>query len=384
MKCSIERSALARALKIAGHAVAGKSTLPVLSNVLLRVEDDVLTVSATNLEISITTRVALRAGRDAADGAVTVPAKLLTDVVSGLDGEIVDLAMLNPVTQVLAVTCDRFEGNIKGIEADEFPVIPTVAAAAVVLPAAALREAIEQVVVAAATDDTRPILTGVLIRGGDVLTLAAADGFRLVKRDVKLDQPLKLDTHDAVSASNANAVVVPARGLAQLAKFIDSDEVSMAVSPSGSQIAFETDETTLVSRLIEGKFPDFERIIPAQHATRLDVDKAALVAALKLAGYFASASANIVKLTIKARDGQSMLTVSANAAEVGDNKIDVPIKWHGESIVIALSAKYLADAVAVTPGPEIVIELQTPQSPAVLKSAAEPGYTHVVMPMTVR
>ncbi len=377
MKLSCLQENLKRGLSIVGHAVAGKSTLPVLSNILIATDEGRLKLAATNLEIGITCWIGAKIEDE---GAVTIPAKLLSDVVGGLPNDRINLE-LDARTQTVHLSCSRTEANIKGIEADEFPVIPTVAdrAPTVSLPPDMLREAIEQVAFAAASDDTRPVLAGVLMRlRGTTATFAAADGFRLAVRTINLPEPID----DPVE------VIVPARALQELSRTLGDVEgnVDITITPSGGQILFHTEQMDLISRLVEGKFPDFERIIPSQHATRTVLETQELAKAVKLASYFATASANIVKLTIEPGGelGPGRLTITANATEVGDNQSAMDGMIHGEGGQIALNVKFLQEALGVMRTPQIALETQTPQSPGVFKPVGSEGYIHIVMPMTVR
>jgi DNA polymerase III subunit beta len=377
MKLSCLQENLKRGLAVVGHAVAGKSTLPVLSNILLATDEGRLKLAATNLEVGITAWIGAKIEEE---GAVTVPAKLLSDVVGGLPNDKINLA-LDARTQTMHLACARFEADIKGIEADEFPVIPTIAdrQPTASFPPDLLRETVDQVAFAAATDDTRPVLAGVLMRlKGKTATFAAADGFRLAVRTIELPEPV-VEPLD---------VIVPARALIELARIIGDVEgnVEVTVTPSGGQILFHTESMDLVSRLIDGKFPDFERIIPGQYATRTVLDTQELAKAVKLASYFATASANIVKLTMESGGdlGPGKLVISSNAAEVGSNKGALDGMIHGEGGQIALNVKFLAEALNAIKTPQIALETQTPQNPGVFKPVGSDGYVHIVMPMTVR
>lgn len=377
MKLSCLQENFKRGLAIVSHAVAGKSTLPVLSNILLATDAGRLKLAATNLEIGITCWVGAKIDEE---GAITIPARLLSDVVSSLPND--KIAMdLDARTQTLNLMCVNFQSNIKGIEADGFPVIPTVAdrEPTVSFSPSVLRETIEQVAFAAATDETRPVLAGVLIRlRGKTATFAAADGFRLAMRTIELPELL----------SAPQEVIVPARALVELARIIGDAEgaVEMTITPSGGQVLFHTENIDLVSRLIEGKFPDVERIIPSSYATRTVLETQELAKAVKLASYFASASANIVRLTMEPGGelGPGKLTISANAAEVGDNKGSLDGMIAGEGGQIALNVKFLADALNAIKTPQIALETQTAQNPGVFKPVGADGYIHIVMPMTVR
>ncbi|MEN9934898.1 MAG: hypothetical protein RLZZ387_1477 [Chloroflexota bacterium] len=377
MKLSCLQENLKRGLSIVSHAVAGKSTLPVLSNILLATDDGRLKLAATNLEIGITCWIGAKIE---GEGAVTVPAKLLADVVSSLPNDKITIS-LDARTQTINLTCARFETNIKGIESEEFPVIPTVSdrAPSASFPPELLREAIDQIAFAAATDDTRPVLTGVLVRlKGNRATFAAADGFRLAQRAVELPEPV----------ADAQELIIPARALAELSRIIGDAQgpVELTVTPGGGQVLFHTENIDLVSRLIDGKYPDIERVIPASHMTRTVLETADLAKAVKLASYFANASANIVRIMMESGGdlGPGRLTISANAAEVGDNKGQVDGMVHGEGGQIALNVKFLADAINAIKTPQIALETQTQQNPAVFRPVGAEGYVHIVMPMTVR
>jgi DNA polymerase-3 subunit beta len=377
MKLSCLQENLKRGLAIVGHAVAGKSTLPVLSNILIASDEGRLKLAATNLEVGITCWIGAKIEEE---GATTVPAKLLSDVVGGLPNDKISM-VLDSHTQTLSLDCARFEANIKGIEADEFPVIPTIAdrEPTATFPPALLRETVEQVAFAAASDDTRPVLAGVLMRlKGTTATFAAADGFRLSVRTIELPEPVR----------EPQDVIVPARALLELARIIGDVEgnVEVTITPSGGQILFHTESMDLVSRLIDGKFPDFERIIPTQSATRTVLDTQELAKAVRLASYFATTSANTVKLTIEPGGELSpgKLIISSNAAEVGNNKGALDGMIHGEGGQIALNVRFLAEAINAIKTPQIALETQTAQHPGVFKPVGTDGYIHIVMPMTAR
>lgn len=377
MKLTCMQEDLKRGLAAVGHAVAGKSTLPVLANVLLATDEGRLKLTATNLEVGINRWISATITRD---GAVAVPAKLLTDVVGGLPNDKVTLS-LDQKTQTLRVECGRFVSNIKGVDANEFPSLPTVSAQTplVSLGAEVWQEAIDQVAFAAATDESRPILTGVLVRTRDQhVTLVAADGFRLAMRTIQVSAPV----------AHAVDCLIPARTLSELARIIgDTDaEVAMVYTPGGSHVLFHTENIEVVSRLIEGRFPDFERIIPQQYLTRMVLDSSELAKAVKLASFFAGSSQNVVKLKIEPASelAPGRVVISANAAELGDNTSELDGSVTGEGGVIALNVRFLADAIAAVHSNQIAFEMQSAQSPAVFKPVGQDGYIHIVMPMSMR
>lgn len=377
MKLSCLQENLKRGLATVSHAVAGKSTLPVLSNVLLSTDGGRLRLAATNLEVGITHWIGAKVEEE---GAVTIPAKLLSDVVNSLPNDKVTLT-LDPRTQTVKVECARFTSNIKGIEAEEFPTIPTFSdrEPTISLPPDLLRDAIEKVAFAAAADETRAVLIGVLVRlRGSTILFAAADGFRLATRTLTLPEPV----------AEPQEFIVPARALSELARIIgDTDNpIAITLTPGGGQALFHTETTELVSRLIEGKFPDFERIIPSQYTTRTVLDTAELSKAVKLASFFATASQNVVKLTMEPGGelGPGRLVISANAAEVGDNTGELDGLINGDGGQIALNVRYLSEALAAMKTAQVALETQTPQSPGVFKPVGQDGYVHIIMPMSIR
>jgi DNA polymerase-3 subunit beta len=365
---------LKRGLAIVGRAVAGKSTLPILSNVLLQAKDGALFLSATNLDIGITHKIGAQVWTD---GSVTLPAKLFSDLVGGLPNGTVELS-LTAATQTVQVVGGRSKSNVKGIDAEEFPTIPVAGVSVVTLPALVLRESIELVAIAAADDDSRPVLAGVLVRVRDgALQLAAANGYRLATRTVSLPEPITL-----------NDMIIPAAALIELSRIIGAStngDIEISTTPGGSQVVFTVGDSRLVSRLIDGVFPDFQRIIPAQYLTRTVVDTAELAKAVKLASYFAASSQNTVKLTLAPGGAAAgTLTISSNAAEVGDNTGAVDGMIDGEGGQIAMNVTYLAAALAAITTTQVALETQSAQSPGVFKPVGQEGYIHIVMPMSIR
>ena len=374
MKLSCLQENLRRGLATVSRAVAGKSSLPVLANVLLATDSGRLKLAATNLELGITCWIGAKVD---GDGAVTVPARLFTDMVGGMPNDRVDLN-LDSRTQTLHVACGRFEANIKGIEAEEFPNVPTSAGSRAIatFPPQALRDAIAQVAFAAATDDTRPVLAGVLLRlRGTRVQFAAADGFRLAQRSIEL----------AGAGAADQDIIVPARTLLELSRIID-DEHDIEIIVTQSQVLFHTPSLDVVSRLIDGRYPDIDRVIPTSHTTRAVLDTQEFAKAARLASFVAASSSNIVRLTLESGGdlGPGRVIVNANAAEVGDNRGALDANIGGPGGQIALNVKYLADALAAMKTPQVALEFENAQSPAVFRPVGADGYVHVIMPMAVR
>jgi len=377
VKLTCKQQDLAKGLSTVSHAVSTRTTLPILSHILVVAGADHIRLSATNLEIGITCRVAAQVQEE---GMTTVPARLFTDFVSNLPPNSVKLT-LDSSSQTLKVEGQRSHANIRGMDPAEFPSIPDAGESEqpVQLDAAELKEMISQTTFAAATDDARPVFTGVLARvRGDDLIFASADSFRLAVRSAKLP---------SVDAAQGD-VLIPARTLNELARVLPAEgTVRMVVTPNRNQVLFETEEVKLVSNLIAGQFPNYEGIVPKSHSTRVSVKTEEFRQATKTASLFARDSANILRLKVDAGEPGGLtpgaITLAATAEEVGDAVTTLDAAVDGNGMEIIFNVKYLTDVLAVLDSPEVALELNSPQQPGVIRpigSLAE-QYTYVIMPM---
>ena len=383
MKLVCTQRALAEGLAIVDRAVPTKSPLPVLSNVLLATEGGRLKLVGNNLEMAITTWVPADV---AEEGSVTLPARLLSDFVSSLTAGDVSME-LRPGTKTVKLKAGRYEANVNGVDAEDFPSVPSVEGGGhCAVSAKVLREGIMQAAFAAATDETRPVLSGVLVTiEGDQLTLAAADGFRLAVRTISLDEPVE----------EAMSLLVPSRTLKELARILeDSDElVDIAATPNRNQIMFQyygeskspLPKLLVVSRLIEGQFPDYQRIIPQGFQTRVVLRTDEFQRAAKTASVFSRDNSNIVRISVT--PGHELVPgsveVTATSAEMGDNLGQLDGSVDGEQIEIAFNVRYLAEALEAISGESVALEITGPTSPGLLKPAASGDHLHVIMPMHV-
>lgn len=361
MKTSCLQENLHRALAIVSRAVAGKSTLPVLANVLIQAGDvGGLELSATNLEIGIRCRVG---AKTATPGAITVPGKLLADLVAQLPPERVDLAV-DEGTYTLNIRCARFEQNIKGIDPEEFPHIARLPGTpAIRLDPATLCGMIEQVAFAAASDESRPVLTGVLVQLTESeLIMAAADGFRLsVKRT------------NGLNGIEPAEVIIPARTLHELGRVAKDAEGEVSVWPLNKQIIFGLPDVEIVSQIIEGNFPDYNQIIPKSYTSRAVMDTGALLKAVKLAHLFARDAANVLRVEVMPGDSELLggrVQVSATSAEQGDGVAEVDAAVEGPGGAVAFNSVYLRAALEVAGSPQVALE-----------TVGDEGWKHVIMPM---
>ncbi len=374
MKVSCLQENLAKGLSIVSRAVAPRTaTLPVLTHILLATDNGRLKIAATNLELGVTCWIG---GKVETEGAVTLPARTFADLVALLPQDTVNLE-LNVRTQTVRVQSGRTDANVKGIDAQEFPIIPTFnSTAAAFIEPAVLKKMINQVVFSAATDESRPTLTGVLTKlEGKTITMAATDGFRLSVRKADLKEPV----------AESKTFLIPGKAMAEVARVMgEQDEpVAISITPSNGQVLFHLNNVDIVAQLIDQKFPDYEHIIPRKHETRTVMNSADLLKACRQAGIFARDSLDTMRLAIK--PGEELepgkVTVTARADETGDNLSEVEAMVNGIGVEIGFNVKYLIDVLAVVDTPQVAIETTQPRSPGVVRMVGDENFLHVIMPM---
>ena len=376
MKLSCLQDNLNRGLNIVGKAVATRTTLPITGNVLLATDQSRLKLVATNLEMAISCWIGAKVEEE---GAITVPARLLTEFINSLPSDKVSVN-LSPKTKTLGLKCARFEARISGVDAKDFPPIPKIDEGITTqVEVEALSKGIAQVVFAAATEESRPVLTGVdAVFDGDSLTLAAADGFRLAVHTLPITPPVTQKTE----------VIIPARALAELHRLIADQEeaVKITVNPNKSQALFCLKDIELVSQLIQGAFPQYSQLIPQSYNTRMVVNVAEFLRATKTASIFARDGSGIVRLTIAPGEEQSpgKITISARSEEIGDDVGEIDATVEGEESKVAFNGKYLTDVLSVLSEAQVALETANPSSPGVLRPVGVDNYLHVIMPMFVQ
>jgi len=374
MKLSCLQENLNKGLGIVGRAVATRTTLPITQNVLLATDQSRLKLAATNLEMAITYWTGAKVEEE---GAITIPARLLSEFISSLPNDHINMTLTQ---HSLQLKCARFEARINGLDAEDFPPIPQVSdGIATKIEAESLRKGISQVAFAAATEESRPVLTGVQAEfDGDKLTLAAADGFRLAVHNAPLLSPV----------SDKTAAIIPARALNELNRFLSDQEepVEITLNQQKSQALFRLKNIEMVSQLIQGAFPNYSQLIPESYTTRAVVDVAEFLRATRMASIFARDGSGIVRLIIT--PGTELtpgkLNISARAEEIGDNVGEIDALIDGEPAKIAFNAKYLSDALGALHQSQVALETTTPSSPGVLRPVGVDNYIHIVMPMFVQ
>jgi DNA polymerase-3 subunit beta len=376
MKLSCLQENLNWGLGVVGRAVAARTTLPITNNVLMATESSRLKLAATNLELAISCWIGAKVEEE---GSITVPARLLSDFISSLPAEKVNIS-LSQQTKTLGMKCARFEARISGVDAKDFPPLPKVEGGITTkVEVEALKQGIGQVVFAAATEESRPVLTGVDAKfEGKSVTLAAADGFRLAVYKMPL----------AEAVTKATEVIIPARTLAELNRLIAEQEeaVEITVNPDKGQALFKLKNIELVSQLIQGTFPNYAQLIPQSFTTKATIGVADFLRATKTASIFARDGSGIIRLVVNpgAEMAPGKVVVSARSEEVGDDVGEIDAVVEGEEAKIAFNGKYLTDVLGVLHETQVALETTSPSSPGVIRPVGSDNYLHVVMPMFVQ
>jgi len=376
MKLTCLQENMNRGLNIVGRAVATRTTLPITNNVLLATDEGRLKLVATNLEMAISCWIGAKIEEE---GSITVPARLLTEFVSSLPNDTIEMN-LSAQTKTLGLKCARFEARISGVDAKEFPPITGVdEGIQTKVDVEALRQGINQVVFAAATEESRPVLTGVCSRfEGDQLTMAAADGFRLAVYTLPLGEKIAEKTE----------AIIPARTLAELNRLMAEQEepVDITLNPNKSQALFRLKSAELVSQLVQGTFPNYDQLIPQSYTTRVIVSVAEFLRATRTASIFARDGSGIVRLMITpgSESNPGKISVSARSEEIGDDIGEIDATVEGDDAKIAFNGKYLTDVLSVLHETSVALEVTNPSSPGLIRPVGADNYTHVVMPMFVQ
>ncbi len=368
MKLFCSQRDLDYALNIVNKAISSNNTLPVLNNVLIKAEGKKLYFSATNLEIAISFSI------DAdvrSDGSITVPAKLITNYVSLLTDEKVELQVTEGVN--LSIDSSSSHTKIKCISADEFPLIPKVERdKEFIVKSDLFYEAINETVFAASINTSRPVLSGVfMVVNENGLKLVATDSYRLAEKTLLTES----STKEEVSC------IIPGKTMMELSKIIGKlDKKEVKVNISKNQILFSVGDVEFISRLIEGKYPDYEKIIPKENKTKFEVSVEDLSLVLKRVSLFARENNNSVKLSVT---NNGKLVVSSEETKVGEEKADVIVKIEGENNIISLNSQYLLDVLTYVTEDKIEIQINDKVSPALIKPVKGEGYVYIIMPLKV-
>ncbi len=361
MKLQVTQENLAKALNTVARVANGRNTLPILSNVILRTVDNRLSIAATNLDIAITHYIGSKVAKE---GSITIPARLTQDFVSSLPSGVIDLSLDD---SKLHIYTEKYQSVINGVSAEEFPVMPAIAKGQHwTIDAKTLKKGLQQTIIAASSDESRPTLTGVYFHTHDgELFMVATDSYRLAeKKLMKMTEEVSL--------------LVPASAMQDLLRIVADYDDKVEVTHDDQQILFQVGDVELVARLIEGKYPDYRKLIPSEFATTATLSRAEFVNITKVSSLFARESAG--SITIHLDDTKSEVSIRSVASQLGENTASAIAKVAGEGD-ITINSRYLLDALHVMSGDEVIFSFNGKLEPVLIQEAKGSDYSHVVMPL---
>jgi DNA polymerase-3 subunit beta len=365
MKLSTARDALFTQLQTVTRAASTRSAIQALSGVQLLVKDGGVELRATDMEIGL--RVPLE-GEVVREGAAVLPARLLVDVIRALPGSEVSIE-LRPAEQDVEIRAGNATFHIRTLRLEDFPPFPEAEdGTRVQVPAKAFVETVAKVARSASRDETRPVLTGILVSAtGDELRMVATDSYRLAVKETKLDAPL-----DGTVEAN-----VPARALQELTRIVGAAEAdALAVSVRTNQVVFEVDGVVLSSRLIDGQFPNYRQLLPEAYEHELRLSGGEVTDVVRRISLLAQKNA---PLRLAFREGE--LTVSARTPDIGEASETIPMPFSGEPLEIGFNPDFLRDGLESVEGADVLLKLISPLRPGLIESADGSGFLYLLMPI---
>lgn len=361
MKVVCTQENLKNGLLTVSRIISNSNTLPILNNVLLKTENGLLTLSATNLELAITTTVRCKIEEE---GTVCLPAKTITELVNNLPNINVTVQTTDNEAIIVAGT---YNTKVKTLPSDEFPLIPTVESGQkITLDALVLKQSLDSVMFAASTSETQPEISGVLLAPADSkLKFVATDRYRLAEK--------VLPSTDVVKKS----VIIPHRTVLELSRVLTNQDKQVDLILTDNQLAVTVEHTQMISRLIDGQYPDYQQIIPENFTATVSVSRQELTNALKTSGIFSRATGSVVM----SYGPGSGLKISAVASEVGESQVELETETTGESGSITLNYRYVLDAITVMTAETIVIKVVNEGSPVIFRAQGDDSYIYLVMPI---
>lgn len=364
MELSVTQENFARALGAVGRVASGKTGLPILSNILLRTDGNRLLVAATNLEIATTQYIGAKIAKA---GAITVPARLISEFVSSLPKGSIDLKVVN---DNIHITSGNYSSIINGVVADDFPELPTIneeSSISYSINTEDFKQAVSQTIITTSSDSTRPVLTGVYWHSHEgSLYLAATDGYRLSERRL-------VETASEVSA------IIPTPTLQEVLRTIVEDSDTVDILFDETQVRFRINEAEIISRLVDGNFPDYRQLIPAKSDITAVVAKPEFIRVTKIAGLFARESGGSVTVTVDS--DKKTVSLHSIASELGENTSELTADVTGSGQV-TLNSRYISEALSVLEDDTLEFSFSGKLSPCILKSTKkDTNYYHVIMPL---
>ncbi len=364
MELIVTQENLTHALSAVGRVANTKTQLPILSNILLRTDGNRLLVAATNLEIAVTQYIGAKIIKP---GAITIPARLMSEFISSLPKESVELKVVN---DNLHIKCGNYKSIINGYIADEFPELPTINESSSIqysIKVEDFKKAVSQTIITTSSDSTRPVLTGVYWHSFEgQLYLASTDGYRLSERRL-------------VETKSDLAVIIPTQTLQEVMRNITDNSEEIDILFDNTQVRFRINEAEIISRLIDGNFPNYRQLIPESSETKVVLNKSDFVRITKISGLFARDSGGSVTLT--ADSTNKTLSIHSIASEMGENTSEAVAEVSSDG-QITLNSRYLSEALSVVDGDKVEFSFSGKIAPCVLKSTdPNTDYYHIIMPL---
>lgn len=362
MHIHILQENLSKGLSLVSRYTSNKSQLPILANVLIDAQAEGVTLLATNLEMGIRVDIG---GKTEKTGQITVPAKNLTEFISSLSVETLELKSEG---EKLKISGSKSSATFSTIDAKEFPIIPTPTGKNLDIDNQLIKQVAVEVAFSSATDESRPVLTGVKFEKQDKnLVVTATDGFRLSRKTLLSTENFSLST----------SLILPARTIMELARVGEEEKISMEVVSQNNQVIFTSGKTQIISRVLEGNFPDVDKIIPKEFRTQVTVDRSELLRTVRAASIFARDSNNIIKLEIR----NEKLEIRASGGQTGESESIIDAEIDGEEIQISFNYKYILDFLSSQTSERIIMKFNEATTPAVFVAEKDPSLIHLIMPV---
>lgn len=364
MKVICTQENLKNGLATVGRIISPNNTLPILNNILIKTENGQLKISSTNLEVAISTQIRCKIEEE---GEVTVLAKTVTDLVNNLPNKNIQLLTENGQ---ISLEAENYHTTLKTLPSEEFPLIPQVEnRETITIDGTELKKALDEVVFAASTNQTQPEISGVFLSFKEnMLKVVATDRYRLAERKISLNQEV----------SHPQDVIIPHKTALELARITGAGKSPVEIVLNETQISFTIDQTQIISRLIDGQYPEYENIIPQDFSTKIVTEKQALINALRAGGIF-SLNTNSIKLEYSGE--KDALTVVAESSDLGKSVVDIPSKVDGESGFLILNYRYVLDCLGSIETPSVILKITNDSAPSLILPEGQDNYIYLVMPI---
>lgn len=376
MKIICTQENLNKALSIVGKVVNKNTTLPILNNVLLKTDKKGLKLSSTNLEIAVNCWIG---GKIEEEGEITIPTKLFASFVSNLPNENVEIKTREDMVNI---KCDGCKINIKGVDAKEYPLSPKIEAEPFLkVDSMVFKKALSQVLPSISVSESRLEITGALMDLTDIkdgrIVLVGTDSYRLAEKVIEVPRD-NVNMEALQAAGEIESVIIPRSTIQELVRDLGEENEKLDVIISENQIVFDFGQASILSRLIEGRYPDYKQIVPEKFLATANINQHDIANAVRIAGFFSASSNNSVKFQIGA---DHKIEISSEASEIGNNSSKIDAKVTGKNLEVIYNYKYLMDGLNSITGDEVVLSANDENTASILKSASDDKFTYIIMPI---